>query len=145
MLVAVAVLGATATACDQGGGGEAATTTRTSAVTTAPSALPPSQPSFFRASDIGPAPGLARVPAQQIARPSAVPASQNPAHFRNKAIKKEQQPVTGAPLPPVPAAYVAKQTEYLRQWSQLQPTIANLPIEEQDARRAALKRSVLGD
>jgi hypothetical protein len=43
------------------------------------------------------------------------------------------------------AQYIAKQNQYQQAWLDLKPSIANLPPDEQDARRAALKKTVLGD
>ena len=115
------------------------TTTRKAAVT----AAAPSRGLPQSLDDVGMRPG--GTPPQQIVRPPDVPASQHPGHFRNKVVDKPA-PIAGGTAPPrVPAAYVAKQDEYLRQWSALQPTIADLPQQEQDARRAALKRSVIGE
>lgn len=122
------------------------TATRTSAITAAIAGRPSTRPPLgaYRASDIGPQPGMATVPPQRIPQRRAVPASQYPAHFRNKVVDKPPPNATDAP-PPVPAAYIAKQNEYLRQSGELEPTISSLPPEEREARRAALKRQVLGD
>jgi hypothetical protein len=114
-------------------------TTRASAVTAAARASLPPRSAW---NDIGPRPGTP--PPQQIPRPALVPASEHPAHFRKKVVDKPPLASRGAP-PPVPAAYIAKQNEYLRQWGELEPTISDLPPEARDGRRAALKRQVLGD
>jgi hypothetical protein len=127
--------------------GHEPTSTRTSAITqAAPPAAPPNQADMLRPSDIGPAPGLAPAQFQQIPRPVDIPASQQPAHASNKVVNKPL-PAPGAdvPLAPVPAAVIAKQNEYLRQRAQLDPTIATLPAAEQEARRAVLKRQVMGE
>jgi len=114
-------------------------TTRASAVTAAARASLPPRSAW---NDIGPRPGTP--PPQQIPRPAAVPASQHPGHFENKVVNKPPAVAAVAP-PPVPAAYVAKQNEYLRQLSAIEPTVGTLPVEERNARRAALKRQVLGE
>lgn len=74
------------------------------------------------------------------------PASEHPGHFANKVVAKPARVASETAAPSaIPAAYRAKQDEYLRQWAALQPTLAGVPPEEQDARRAELKKSVLGD
>ena len=102
-----------------------------------------------RENDVGPRPGTP--PPQQIARVPEAPASQHPGHLSNKVVtgKTRDRPASMGTLSltpaPAPADYIAKQNQYQQEWLELQPTIANLPPEEQDARRAALKRAVLGD
>jgi hypothetical protein len=81
---------------------------------------------------------------RQIPRPPVLSASQHPAHFANKSLDKPA-PTKEGPPPPVTTAVIAKQNEYLRQWNALEPTIADLPAEDQRARRAALKRQVMGE
>jgi hypothetical protein len=72
-------------------------------------------------------------------------ANQHPGHFGNKVVDKPAAPTSVARPAPVPAAYIAKQNEYIQKWTDLQPTLASLPADEQARRRAALKRQVLGE
>ncbi len=125
---------------------EVTTTTRTSAVTAtgapASTTLTPPAPTAQRPTDFGFPPGTP-LP-QSIAHAVAVPASQHAGHFQNKVISKPAPVGAALPPPAPPAAYIAKQQEYVRQWKDLMPTIANLPPEEQEARRGALKTSIVG-
>ncbi len=85
-------------------------------------------------------------------------AAQHPGHFSDKAMNKPARPsMTGAasPLtgasaasvssPAVSADKISRQRSYLQQWQDLEPSLASLSQEERDARRAALKKSVLGN
>lgn len=130
--IAVAAL---ATGCDQGNpAGEVVL--KRSAVT----AAAPSQPGIFRESDVVLPPGGA------VIQGIPMPAMRLPGQPKGKTVAKPVLAATvGTPAPAPPAAYVAKQNEYLRQWNALQPTIATLSVAEQDARRAALKRQVVGE
>ncbi len=94
-------------------------------------------------------PGLAL--AGGASRAPDQPAAQHPGHTSNKRdpakpIKEGPRDEASAAVSAQPAAdYVAKQNKYLRDWQDLKPSLANLSPEEQEARRAALKKSVLGD
>ena len=84
-------------------------------------------------------------PGPTFPRPEApVPASQHSAHFMNKSTQRPSAAV-GAPPPPVTRDAIAKQRDYLGKWDQLRASIADLPKDEQEKRRADLKRSVLGE
>jgi hypothetical protein len=63
---------------------------------------------------------------------------------RSKLAAKPAARAVGTP-PPVSAGYIAKQQQYLEKWKEMRPSIAELSPEEQNRRRAALKRSLLGD
>jgi hypothetical protein len=135
-----------ACANEPGSVGAESTTTKRSAVTA--SAVPPNvahrEDDFGpprRSVTLGPPGAVAPVPPP----PAALPAAQYLGHVRNKTVDKPPPERIGAPPPPVPAEYIAKQKEYAKRLGDLGPTIVNLPPEEQKARRAALKRSVLGD
>jgi len=115
-------------------------TARTSAVTTS---APTDEPTFRRGNDYGAPPNAA--PPKQTARSPVVAVSEHPFHVRNKLVEKPARAAAVAPPPTPPAAYVAKQNEYIEKWRELEATKAGLSPGEQDARRAALKRSVLGE
>jgi len=133
---------------EPGSSGATETTTRRSAVTAAsasPNVFVPHREDDFgqprRSVTLRPPGPLVPSPPP----PAAVPGSQHSGHFRNKAVAKAAPPAPTQQPPPVPGWYVARQNEYQRQWSELQPTISKLSPEEQRARRATLKRQVLGD
>ncbi len=143
-LVATGALGCNLVA-DPGSVAEPTTTNKAAVTDVAAPRSGTRRSSVFRESDIktGPQPGTPA--AQPIPRRAIVPASEHPGHFREKVVDKTAaQTPTSAP-PAVPAAYVAKQRDYLARWDELRRTITGLPQEEQDARRAELKRTVLGE
>jgi hypothetical protein len=105
----------------------------------------------YGGNDFGPRPGDR--PAQQLPRTRTLPAAEHATLLRDETASgrrlAEPAPETGAPAPR-PAEnrseLLRKHEAFLTEWNQLKPTIAHLPPEEQEARRAALKRSViLGD
>jgi hypothetical protein len=80
----------------------------------------------------------------------ALPAVKHPGHLANKDLRASKPPapkaVAGAGgARPVAADVIRKQADYLRRWSELQPRIAHLSPDEQEARRDALKHAVLGN
>jgi hypothetical protein len=87
-----------------------------------------------------------------------VSAAEHPGHFSDKGMNKTARRATAGAATPAGAASVAsatppvvsadkmaKQRSYLEQWQQVEPSLAALSQEERDARRAALKKSVLGN
>jgi hypothetical protein len=93
--------------------------------------------------DVGAASGAP--PPRQMSRPPSVPASEHPGHFADKKVERPAPTTRGALPPSAPAAYAAKQIQYLERWKELQPTLSALPEQEQAAQRAALKHSILGE
>ncbi len=157
-VVAAAGLGCTAGTSDPTGSDPAAESTvkTTEALTAGPSAparagrsalFEPGRPVGFK--------GVARVQnAPQLA------AGQHPGHFSNKGMNKTPGMSTAGAATPASAAVaasasasppvvsaekIAKQSSYLQQWQQMEPSLAALSQEERDTRRAALKKSVLGN
>jgi hypothetical protein len=147
-LFAVA-MGVTALAgCDQekpvvDAPGEPVTVQR-SAVTAAatPTRAATLPPGAYRESDIRPLPAAA---VQGLSQPAAQRLPGQPKGFVAAKPAAAAAVAPAAPPSPPPAQYVAKQNEYLRQWNALQPTLGKLSEGEQNARRAALKRQVLGE
>lgn len=85
-----------------------------------------------------PVPAAGPPPAEEFA-------SDDPVHFRNKVVDRPTDTAATGTPPAVSDAYMAKQREYLARWEELRRTSAGLSEEEQESRRAQLKRTVLGD
>jgi len=129
--------------------------TKTSGVSSvAPGAPVPSVAAALPKTQLPRGPSLPgdRQPLQEPPPPSASVLAQQtkaliasaPAGVAVPAVKQVQLPPTAASLPVVAPEVIAKQDQYLKQWEQLRPSLAALPPEEQEQRRAALKQATVG-
>jgi len=83
-------------------------------------------------------------PASVLAQQTKALIASAPAGVAVPAVKQVQLPPNAASLPAVAPEVIAKEDQYLKQWEQLRPSLAALPPEEQEQRRAALKQATVG-
>jgi hypothetical protein len=60
------------------------------------------------------------------------------------APKQAQEPPSRASIRAAAPELLAKQNQYMEQWEKLRPSVAGLPLEEQERQRAALKQATVG-
>jgi hypothetical protein len=153
-LVAVGAVGCSSTPLEEGSTSTNGDRTKTAGVSSAaPGALAPTE------AIIGPAvrnagrpnlPGVQQPLYEAPPPPASVLAERTKAIIASTpavaapAVKQAQLPPSAASLPAVAPEVIAQQDRYLKEWEQLQPTVASLPLEEQERQRAALKQAILG-
>jgi hypothetical protein len=113
--------------------------------TVAASASWPSAPSDTARAPVGAPSRAGDSPSRPLSIAEALAGARDPHHQFNEVNVKRASTELPSPAKAPPAAYMAKQADYLRKWKDLAATQPSASAEEIEAQRIALKRSTLGD